>query len=80
MLTGFSQVTPPSIERVNCRPPKLFPLLLQCWYWKPCPILLVLSIVNHCLSPPLAGAMLVHDMPPSSERHMLSKKVSSRLR
>src|ERR1041385_5230521 len=65
ILTGFIQVKPPSIERVNCRPPKLLPLLLQHWYWKPCPMLLVLSIVNHCLSPPFAGAMFVHVWPPS---------------
>src|SRR6266550_1214589 len=29
ILTGSNQLKPPSIERVNWRPPKLLPLLLQ---------------------------------------------------
>src|SRR5450432_2103339 len=29
MLTGFNQVKPPSVERLNWRPPKLLPLVLQ---------------------------------------------------
>src|SRR4029079_17904369 len=29
MLIGFIQVNPPSVDRVNCLPPKLFPSVLQ---------------------------------------------------
>src|SRR4051812_33849644 len=32
MLTGFNQVTPPSMERENCLPPKLLPPVLHAWY------------------------------------------------
>src|SRR6476646_9046251 len=53
MKTGSSQFAPPSTERENCLPWKLFPAVLHHWYWNPCPVLLVLSIVNHCLSPPI---------------------------
>ena len=45
MKIGFIQVTPPSVERLNCRPPQLLPAVLQHWYWNPRPVLLVLSIV-----------------------------------
>jgi hypothetical protein len=42
MFMGFSQVAPPSVERVNCLPPQLLPAVLQFWYWNPCPVLFVL--------------------------------------
>src|SRR4051812_36356409 len=58
---GFIHVDPPSVDRVNCLPPKLFPSVLQYWYWNPRPELLVLSIVNHCLPPPSAGPTRVHN-------------------
>src|SRR5215510_14466434 len=80
MLIGSIQVNPLFVERVNCLPPKLFPSVLQDWYWKPCPELLVLSIVNHCLSPPSAGPTRVHDWPPLTDRHKSSKKFCTRLR
>src|SRR6266550_5039077 len=82
MLIGFIQVNPSFVERLNCLPPKLFPSasLLQHWYWKPCPELLVLSMVNHCLSPPVAGAMFDQDCPPSNERQRVTKNDCKRLR
>src|ERR1043165_6280021 len=77
---GLCQTEPPLIERLNCLPPKLFPSVLQNWYWNPCPLLFVLSIVNHCLSPPFAGLILKNDWPPSSEGHISSKTSCSTLR
>ena len=53
---GLIQVAPLSVERLNCRPPQLLPPVLQAWYRKPCPIPWVVSIVNHCLSPPVTSA------------------------
>src|SRR4051812_28796656 len=50
---GPIQLTPPSVDRLNCRPQYLLPEVLQHWYWKPCPLLLVLSMVNHFLPPPV---------------------------
>ena len=42
----------------------IIPVVLQNWYWNPCPVPLVLSMVNHCLSPPVAGPRRVQDWPP----------------
>src|ERR1044071_1824974 len=67
MVIGDCQVIPPSVERWNCTP---LPLQLKPsldWYWNPCPGPLVLSMLNHCLSPPPAspsGCNSVHDWPP----------------
>src|SRR5439155_19749754 len=82
MKIGLIQVTPPSVDRLNCLPPQLLPLVLQAWYWKPLPMPPVLSMVNHCLSPPVTSPKLnrVQDSPPVSEPHISSKKVCRRLR
>src|SRR5436309_6660432 len=71
---GLNHVTPLSVERLNCRPPQLLPLVLQAWYRKPCPVPLVLSIVNHSLSPPVTSPKVkrVHAWPPSVERQISS--------
>src|SRR6476620_12069354 len=80
-LSGLCHVTPASVDRLNS------PLVhvaagLHAWYWKPWPVPFVLSMVNHCLSPPPAapsGCRRVHAWPPLVERQMLSQNVSSRL-
>src|SRR4029453_2113496 len=79
---GFIQATPPSVERLNCLPPQLLPLVLQAWYWNPGPMPPGLSMVTHCLAPPVTSPNVkrVQDWPPSSEPHMSSKNVSRRLR
>src|SRR6266513_5909441 len=77
IVIGFCQVTPPSMERWNCTPPPLQLMPSPAWYWNPCPGPLVLSIVNHCLSPPPAPfspESSVHDWPPFVERHRSSQK------
>src|SRR5207249_9171219 len=74
---GVIQVTPPSVERLNC-PLPLQVVVSQDWYWKPCPGPFVLSMVNHCLSPPPASPSAcssVQDWPPFVERYMLSQNV-----
>src|SRR5439155_15232367 len=53
-MTGACQVTPPSVDRWNSTPPPLQLAPSSDWYWKPCPGPLVLSMVNHSLSPPPA--------------------------
>src|SRR6266516_5301770 len=82
ILRGLCQVIPPSVERLNW--PKLHSAaVLQVWYWKPCPIPLVLSMVNHSLSPPPAAPSAcssVQDWPPLVERQMLSQNDCNRLR
>src|SRR5881396_4008657 len=76
-VIGACQVTPPLVERWNCTP---LPLQLKpssAWYWKPCPGPLVLSMVNHSLSPPpppLSPESNVQVWPPFSERHKSSQK------
>src|ERR1041385_2465443 len=76
ILSGVCQVSPPSVERLNC--PKLHgAAVLQIWYWKPCPVPFVLSIVNHCLSPPSlppSGGRRIQDWPPSLEPHISVQK------
>src|SRR6266568_1931165 len=68
---GLIQVTPPSVDRLNAPPSQgggLF-VRVQNWYWKPCPMPLVLSMVNHSLSPPVAPRSpesSIHDWPPFS--------------
>ena len=78
-LSGFCQVTPPSMERLNW--PKLqVAAVLQAWYWNPCPVPLVLSIVNHSLSPlwaPPSGDCSIHVCPPFVERQISPQKVST---
>src|SRR5437763_5788740 len=49
---GVCQLTPPLVERWNSTPPPLQLIPSSDWYWKPCPGPLVLSMVNHSLSPP----------------------------
>src|SRR5262249_3407237 len=82
ILSGLCQVNPPSVDRLNC--PKLQgAAVLQAWYWNPCPVPLVLSMVNHSLSPPPAPpsrGTLVHACPPLVERQISSQNDSSRLR
>ena len=34
ILIGFIQVTPPSVDRLNCPPPQVAEVL-QAWYWNP---------------------------------------------
>src|SRR6266446_3395132 len=51
---GDCQVTPPFVERWNSTPLPLQLMPSSAWYWKPCPGPLVLSMVNHSLSPPPA--------------------------
>src|SRR5882724_10421544 len=74
---GACQVTPPSVERWNSTP---LPLQLKPssdWYWKPCPGPLVLSMVNHSLSPPpapLSGDRSTQVWPPLVERQRSSQK------
>src|SRR6266496_4671435 len=70
------QVTPPSVDRLNC-PLPLQVAVSQDWYWKPCPGPPVLSMVNHCLSPPpapLSGERSTQVWPPLVERHKSSQK------
>src|SRR6266568_9421613 len=50
-LIGVIQVSPLSVERVNS-PVSQAKKPVQNWYWNPCPAPLVLSMVNHSLSPP----------------------------
>src|SRR6516164_7779242 len=80
ILSGLCQVIPPSVDRLNC--PKLqVAAVLQAWYWNPCPMPLVLSIVNHSLSPPPAAPSAcssVQDWPPLVERQMLSQNDCNR--
>src|SRR4029453_14224662 len=74
---GGCQVTPPSMDRWNSTPAPLQLAPSSDWYWKPCPGPLVLSIVNHCLSPPpapLSPESSVHVWPPFVERHRSSQK------
>src|SRR6184192_1012076 len=74
---GVCQVTPPSVERWNSTPPPLQLMPSSDWYWKPCPEPLVLSMVNHSLSPPpapLSPESKVQDWPPFIERHKSSQK------
>src|SRR5947208_16762318 len=74
---GVCQVTPPLVERWNSTPPPLQLIPSSDWYWKPCPGPLVLSIVNHCLSPPpppLSPDSKLQDRPPFVERHKSSQK------
>src|SRR6266404_3042621 len=74
---GDCQVTPPFVERWNCTPLPLQLMPSSTWYWKPCPGPLVLSMVNHCLSPPPAPRSQessVHDWTPLVERHRSSQK------
>ena len=80
MVIGFIQVNPPSVERLNSlgrkgwRYPKTgIGIRDRCW-------LAVLSTTNHCLSPPIAGAMFVKVWPPLSERHMVTSNDCRRLR
>src|SRR5437764_3509714 len=49
---GDCQVTPPFVERWNPTPLPKQLALSYAWYWKPWPGPLVLSMVNHSLSPP----------------------------
>src|SRR5262245_33499206 len=59
ILSGVCQVNPPSVERLNCL--KLHgAAVLHAWYCSPCPMPLVLSILNHCLSPPAAPPSAAH--------------------
>src|SRR5205823_185445 len=77
ILIGACQVTPPSVERWNCTPPPLQLKPSSAWYWKPCPGPLVLSMVNHSLSPPpapLSGERSTQVWPPFVERHRSSQK------
>src|SRR5215217_3631219 len=77
IVMGFCHVTPPLVERWNCTPPPLQLMPSSAWYWKPCPGPLVLSIVNHCLSPPpapLSGDRSTQVWPPFVERHKSSQK------
>src|SRR5882724_3982520 len=77
IMIGACQVIPPSVERWNCTPPPLQLIPSSAWYWKPCPGPLVLSMVNHSLSPPpapLSPESNVQDWPPFSERHKSSQK------
>src|SRR6266581_4108832 len=74
---GACQVTPPLVERWNCTPPPLQLMPSSAWYWKPCPGPLVLSMVNHSLSPPpppLSPESSVQVWPPLVERHRSSQK------
>src|SRR5436309_8040139 len=74
---GACQVTPPSVDRWNSTPPPLQLMPSSDWYWKPCPEPLVLSMVNHSLSPPpapLSPESKVQDWPPFVERHKSSQK------
>src|SRR5439155_24541840 len=74
---GACQVTPPLVERWNCTPLPLQLMPSSAWYWKPCPGPLVLSMVNHSLSPPpapLSGDCSTHVWPPLVERHRSSQK------
>src|SRR6266536_2622538 len=49
---GDCQVTPPFVERWNPSPPPKQLALSYAWDWKARPGPLVLSMVNHSLSPP----------------------------
>src|SRR6266702_7173321 len=82
ILIGLIQVTPPSVERLNC-PTLQDAAVLQAWYWNPCPVPLVLSMVNHSLSPPPpppSDGRRVQDWPPFSEPQMSSQNDCRRLR
>src|SRR6266567_3705192 len=60
-----------------------FCAVLQAWYWNPCPVPLVLSMVNHSLSPPPpppSDGRRVQDWPPFSEPQMSSQNDCRRLR
>src|SRR5437667_7304893 len=77
IMTGACHVTPPSVERWNCTPAPLQLAPSLDWYWKPCPGPLVLSMVNHSLSPPpapLSGERSTQVWPPLVERHRSSQK------
>src|SRR5215471_17553982 len=74
---GACHVTPPLVERWNSTPPPLQLMPSSDWYWKPCPGPLVLSMVNHSLSPPpapLSGDCSTQVWPPFVERHRSSQK------
>src|SRR6266568_5250022 len=74
---GVCQVTPPLVERWNSTPPPLQLMPSSDWYWNPCPGPLVLSMVNHCLSPPpppLLADCSTQVWPPFVERHKSSQK------
>src|SRR6266446_5926786 len=74
---GDCQVTPPLVERWNSTPPPLQLMPSSDWYWKPCPGPLVLSMVNHSLSPPpppCSPESSVQDWPPFVERQRSSQK------
>src|SRR5437899_10780662 len=74
---GDCHVTPPFVERWNSTPLPLQLMPSSDWYWKPCPGPLVLSMVNHSLSPPpapLSGDCSTHVWPPLVERHRSSQK------
>src|SRR5205809_2561173 len=76
-LIGACQVVPPLVERWNSTPPPLQLMPSSDWYWKPCPGPLVLSMVNHCLSPPpppISPERKVQDWPPFVERQKSSQK------
>src|SRR5262249_61316726 len=79
MAIGACQVIPPSVERWNSTTPVLSQSAPSLdWYWKPCPGPPVLSIVNHCLSPPPASPSAcssVQDWPPLVDRYMFSQNV-----
>src|SRR5882762_11041420 len=78
---GACQVIPPSVDRWNWTPLPLQLIPSLDWYWKPCPGPPVLSMVNHCLSPPPAspsGWSRIQVWPKSSEPYMLRQKVCKR--
>src|SRR5882724_3842301 len=74
---GACQVTPPSVEGWNSTTPVLSQSAPSLdWYWKPCPGPFVLSMVNHCLSPPPASPSAcssIQDWPPLVDRYMFSQ-------
>src|SRR5438874_1786527 len=75
--SGALNVSPPLVERWNSTPPPLQLIPSSDWYWNPCPGPLVLSMVNHCLSPPpppLSPESKLQDWPPFIERHKSSQK------
>src|SRR5207249_9422799 len=77
ILFAGAQVPPPLVERWTSTPPPLQLIPSSAWYWKPCPGPLVLSMVNHSLSPPpppLSPESNVQVWPPFSERHKSSQK------
>src|SRR5205809_5175171 len=76
-VMGDCQVTPPSVERWNSTPPPLQLMPSSDWYWKPWPGPLVLSMVNHSLSPPpppRSGDCSTQVWPPFVDRHKSSQK------